>query len=774
MSEELDSGNNREKSASDGIESKINKRIRAKYSKYVIIFWSLFVLSIAFIIGLFAMISSGKLGYIPTFEELENPKVNLASEIYSSDGIVLGKYYIENRSDVEFCDIDTNLINALIATEDIRFYDHSGIDFKALLRAIKGVVTGQFSGGASTITQQFAKLLYHERDKSQKFKTIIQKLNEWVIASKLEKRYSKDEIITMYLNKFDFVNNAVGIKSAAKIYFNTTPDSLNVEESAVLVGMLKNPSLYNPVRRPDTVKYRRNVVMSQMVKYGYLDKAVYDSLKMQPVDMSKFGRQSHITGHATYFREYLRGVLKKWCNNHYKPDGSTYNLYEDGLKIYTTINSKMQNYAEKAVIEHLSQDLQPNFFRHWKGYKNAPFYFENNASQEVNKLMNQAMRRSERYRRLKKVDVSMDSIKIIFNTPTQMKVFSWKGEIDTVMTPMDSIHYYKFYLQAGLMSMEPNTGYVRAYVGGINYKHFQYDHVTQAKRQVGSTFKPFLYTLAMQNGLSPCTEFPNIQPIIYLDNGDTWEPRNSTDKDKGLEISLKYALATSNNWISGWLIKRFSPQSVVKIAQKMGVTGFLDPVPAIVLGTPDISLYEMVGAMNTFANKGVYIEPIFITRIEDKNGNLIETFIPKQQEAMSEETAYLMLVLLQGVVQYGTGIRLRLTYFYNNPIAGKTGTTNNQSDGWFMGITPKLTTGIWVGCEDRAAHFRTITLGQGANMALPVWALYMEKVYADSTLNIFRDIDFEKPLKPLSVEVDCDKYNSGDNINATDLDDDEF
>jgi penicillin-binding protein 1A len=774
MSEELNSGNNREKSTSDRIERKINKKIRAKYTKYVIIFWSLFVLGIASVIGLFAMISSGKLGYIPTFEELENPKVNLASEIYSSDGIVLGKYYIENRSDVEFCDIDTNLINALIATEDIRFYDHSGIDFKALLRAIKGVVTGQFSGGASTITQQFAKLLYHERDKSQKFKTIVQKLNEWVIASKLEKRYSKDEIITMYLNKFDFVNNAVGIKSAAKIYFNTTPDSLNVEESAVLVGMLKNPSLYNPVRRPDTVKFRRNVVMSQMVKYGYLDKAVYDSLKMLPVDMSKFGRQSHITGHATYFREYLRGVLKKWCNNHYKPDGSTYNLYEDGLRIYTTINSKMQNYAEEAVREHLSQDLQPKFFHHWKGHKYAPFYFENNPKQEVKKLMSQAMRRSERYRRLKKRDIPKDSIRLIFNTPTHMKVFSWSGEIDTVMTPMDSIHYYKFYLQAGLMSMEPQTGYVRAYVGGINYKHFQYDHVTQAKRQVGSTFKPFLYTLAMQNGLSPCTEFPNIQPIIYLDNGDTWEPRNSTDKDKGLEISLKYALATSNNWISGWLIKRFSPQSVVKIARKMGVTSFLDPVPAIVLGTPDISLYEMVGAMNTFANKGVYIEPIFITRIEDKNGNVVETFIPKQQEAMSEETAYLMLNLLQGVVQYGTGIRLRLKYHFENPIAGKTGTTNNQSDGWFMGITPELTTGVWVGCEDRAAHFRSISLGQGANMALPVWALYMERVYADSTLSIPRDIDFEEPLKPLSVEVDCDKYDSKGNIKATEIEDDEF
>jgi len=602
------------------------------------------------------MISSGKLGYMPTFEELENPKSNLASEIYSEDLELIGKYYIENRSDTRFSELDTNLVNALLATEDIRYYNHSGIDFKALVRAISGALMGQNKGGGSTITQQFAKLLFHERPDS-KVKRVIQKLNEWVIATKLEQRYSKDEIIALYFNKFDFVNNAVGIKSASKIYFNTTPDSLKLEEAAVLVGMLKNPALYNPVRRPDTVRFRRNVVLQQMVKYGYLTDSVYDSVKMVPIDMSKFGRQDHISGQATYFREYLRGKLKKWCREHFKPDGNPYDLYKDGLRIYTTLDSKIQQYAEEALIEHLSLDLQPTFFKHWAGHSNAPFYFEKNAKEEIKKIMRQAMRRSERYRKLKLGGVPKDSIELSFNTPTPMRIFTWNGEIDTVMTPLDSIHYYKFYLQAGLMSMEPTTGYVKAYVGGINYKHFQYDHVSQGARQVGSTFKPFLYTLAMQNGLSPCTKIANIQPIIYLDNGDTWEPRNSDDDDKGLELTLQYALATSNNWISGHLIKRFSPQSVVKIARNMGVKNFLDPVPAIVLGSADLSLYEMVGAMNTFANKGVYIEPIFITRIEDKNGNIIETFVPNQNEAMSEETAYLMLQLMKGVVSYGTGIR---------------------------------------------------------------------------------------------------------------------
>lgn len=717
------------------------------------------------------MVAAGKLGDMPSFEELENPKSNLASEIYSANNELLGKYYIENRTDVHFANLDTNLISALIATEDIRYYEHSGIDFRALARAVAGALTGQNRGGGSTITQQFAKLLFHKQPDSR-LERMVQKLKEWVIATQLEQRYSKEEIIAMYLNKFDFVNNAVGIKSAAKIYFNSSPDSLKLEQSALLVGMLQNPSLFNPNRRPDTAKHRRNVVLGQMLKYGYIQQEVFDSVRQLPVDMSHFGHQDHLSGNATYFREYLRGELKKWCSEHFKPDGTPYDLYKDGLKIYTTIDSRLQQYAEEAVTEHLSKDLQPAFFKHWDGYTNAPFYFENNAKEEIQKIMNQAMRRSERYRKMKLADVPADSIRLSFNTPTEMRIFSWDGEIDTVMTPMDSIRYYKFYLRAGLMSVEPNTGYVKAYVGGINYKHFQYDQVTQGARQVGSTFKPFLYTLAMQNGLSPCTKFANIQPIIYLDNGDTWEPRNSSSKDLGTEITLKYALATSNNWISGWLIKRFSPQSVVKIARKMGVTSFLDPVPAIVLGSSDVSLYEMIGGMNTFANKGVHIKPIFITRIEDKNGNVIENFVPEQNEAMSEETAYLMLELMKGVVDYGTGIRLKLSYDFENPIAGKTGTTNNHSDGWFMGLTPELSTGVWVGCEDRSAHFRTLGLGQGANMALPIWALYMQKVYADSTINLSME-DFVAPLEPLSVEVDCELFESQQKTKHI-IDDDEF
>ncbi len=494
-----------------------SQKKKSGYRKFLVIFWSIFVLAIFSIVLLFGLISAGKLGYMPTFEELENPKSNLASEVYSADQKLLGKFFIENRSNVNFSELDSNLVNALVATEDIRFYDHSGIDFRALLRALAGAATGQNKGGGSTITQQFSKLLFHERPDS-KLKRVLQKLNEWVIATKLEQRYSKEEIITMYLNKFDFVNLAVGIKSASKIYFNSTPDSLKLEESALLVGMLKNPALYNPVRRPDTAIFRRNVVLSQMNKYGYLPDSIYDSVKLLPLDMTRFGRQSHITGQATYFREYLRGQLKKWCREHLKANGEPYDLYKDGLKIYTTLDSRMQQYAEEAVVEHIGGRLQPDFFKHWEGYTNAPFFFENNASEEIKKIMNQAMRRSERYRNLKQANTSADSIILSFNTPVPMTVFSWNGEIDTVMTPMDSIHYYKFFIRTGLMSVEPNTGHVKAYVGGINYKHFQYDQVTQGQRQVGSTFKPFLYTLAMQNGLSPCSKFANIQPIIYLDS----------------------------------------------------------------------------------------------------------------------------------------------------------------------------------------------------------------------------------------------------------------
>ncbi|MBN1338350.1 MAG: transglycosylase domain-containing protein [Bacteroidales bacterium] len=735
-------------------DSESGNRDQGGIKKRLLIFWSAYGALFLLVVVLFFLISSGRFGYMPSFQELENPQSSLASEVYSANGDLLGKYYIENRSDAAYPELSPYLVDALIATEDIRFMNHSGIDFKALARALAGVLTGNSKGGGSTITQQLAKLLFHENPES-KILRVKQKLNEWVIAIKLEQRYSKEEILTLYLNKFDFVNNAVGIKSAAKIYFNTSSDSLKLEQAALLAGMMKNPAFYNPVRRPDTARFRRNIVLAQMHKYGYIDRVTYDSVKMLPVDMSHFKRQDHITGPATYFREILRAELKTWCAGHTKPDGTIYDLYRDGLKIHTAIDSRMQRYAEEAVAEHLSLDLQPAFFRHWKGHRNAPFYFQNNAEEEINNLMNQGMVRSERYRRLKAAGVSADLIKENFNTPVGMRVFSWRGEIDTVMTPMDSIRYYKFFLQAGLMSVEPGTGFVKAYVGGIDYKHFMYDHVVQAKRQVGSTFKPFLYTLAMENGMSPCDKISNIQPVIYLENGRTWEPKNANNKDIGREITLTYALATSNNWISGHLIKRFSPESVVKIARNMGVTSPLDPVPAIVLGSSDMSLYELIGAMNSFSNKGIFMKPVFITRIEDKHGNIIDSFVPEQQEAMSEETAYLMLQLMKGVVEYGTGVRLKYKYKFENPIAGKTGTTNNHSDGWFIGLVPELSTGIWVGCEDRSAHFRSLSLGQGANMALPVWALYMQKIYADSTIN-FSMGDFEKPAKPLSVKIDCD------------------
>ena len=473
--------------------------------------------------------------------------------------------------------------------------------------------------------------------------------------------------------------------------------------------------------------------------------------------------QDHTQGLATYFREYLRGQMKQWCSEHYKPDGTPYNLYTDGLKIYTTINSKMQQYAEEAVIEHMAADLQPSFFKHWEGYTNAPFAFEFNDPAEVritiDKIMDQAMKRSERYRLLRKAGVDMDSIKIIFNTPTGMRVFSWEGAFDTIMTPMDSIRYYKYYLLTGLMSVETETGYVRAYVGGIDYRYFKYDHVTQGRRQVGSTFKPFLYTLAMQEGeYSPCYKVPNISYSVELEDGTFWTPRNSSDERIGEEVTLKWALANSNNWISAYLMKRFSPQSVVKMARNLGVESPIPEVPAIALGTPDLSLYEMVGAMNTFANQGVYVKPTFITKIEDKNGNTLERFVPEKREAMDNVTAYKMLELMKGVVESGTGVRLRYRYGFDNPVAGKTGTTQNQSDGWFMGITPDLTTGVWVGAEDRSVHFRSIRLGPGANMALPKWAIYMNKIYADPSLGISRG-DFSKPLRDISIEFDCEKYD---------------
>jgi len=729
------------------------------HQHYLARFWMLYVLFLIFVFLFFIGIANGLFGTMPSFEELENPKTNLATEIYSSDNKLIGTYYVENRSNIEYNELPPHLVQALLATEDIRFEKHSGIDLKALFRVAFGLVTGNSKGGGSTLTQQLAKNLFPRERNLSKPQLVIRKFREWITAIRLERNYSKQEILAMYLNTVDFGSQSWGIKIAAKTFFNKPVDSLKVEESALLVGVINAPTWYSPVRNPERSFERRNLVLNQMERYDFITEAVFDSVTRIPLDMTEFGLRGHSTGLATYFREILRMEMKDWCNTHFKSDGTPYDLYKDGIKIYTTIDSRLQKYAEEALIQHLGKELQPAFFKHWRGYPNAPFVFDPEvATAETKSLLDQAMRRSARYMQLKDEGVPADSIRLIFNTPVKMRVFSWKGPVDTIMTPMDSIRYSKFFLQAGLMSMDPHTGYILAYVGGIDYRFFQYDHVKLSKRQVGSTFKPFLYSLAMQEGeFTPCSKVANVQYSVELPDGTIWSPQNNSKKRIGEEVTLKWALANSNNWISAFLIKRYSPQSVIKMARKMGVTSDLDPVPSLALGSSDISLYEMVGAFSTFPNKGVYIKPMMVTRIEDKYDNVIESFVPEKQEAMSEETAYLMLDLMKGVVQSGTGIRLRLKYSLNNPIAGKTGTTQNQSDGWFMGITPDLTTGVWVGAEDRSVHFRTISLGQGANMALPIWALYMQKVLADKTLQISKG-DFERPIQPLSVQLDCDKF----------------
>ena len=756
---------------------------KSNFRKHIIHFWMLYVSSLVLVVMFFVFISLGWLGYMPSLEELENPRSNLASEIYSADQQLLGKFYIENRSNIHYSELSPNLKNALIATEDIRFEEHSGVDFRAFIRVFWGVISGDNKGGGSTITQQLAKNLFPRKENPGFFTTVFSKFKEWVVAIKLERNYTKEEILAMYFNTVDFGNMAFGIKSAAVTYFGKDPKNLNIEESALLVGMLKAPSWYNPVHNTLRAMKRREVVLYQMYHYHFITRAQYDEIKLKPINLSKFQLQDHNNGLAPYFREYLRMIMSAnkpnqdeysdheqyrqdsiewisnelygWLNKNPKPDGTRYNLYRDGLRIYTTLNSKMQRYAEEAVNEHLSTNLQPEFFKHWKGVKNAPFDFpRTNAAYEVDRIINSAMRRTDRYRALRDANASDDEITQSFNRKIPMRVFSWKGDRDTIMSPRDSILYYKYYLQTGLMSVEPQTGFVRAYVGGINYKHFQYDHVKLLRRQVGSTFKPFVYTLAMQEGsYNPCSMVPNTLQVISLPTGQTWSPSNSTKYKEGQMVTLKDALAHSLNQVSAYLINQYSPQSVIKVARKMGIVSPIDPVPSICLGTCDLSLYEMVGAMNTFANKGVYIQPIFVTRIEDKNGNILRGFVPRQEEAMSAETAYQMITLMKGVVESGTGIRLRYRYKLMNPIAGKTGTTQNNSDGWFMGLTPDLVTGVWVGAEDRSVHFRSTNLGQGANMALPIWALYMQRIYSDPDIRLTK-ADFEKPHN-FNFNFDC-------------------
>ena len=728
--------------------------------------WIIFGVLLLIVVLFFFCVAKGVFGTMPTFEELENPRTNLATEIISADGKILGTYYIENRSNVRYAELSHYMPEALISIEDERFTEHSGIDQKALFRVAFGVLTGNKKGGGSTITQQLAKNLFPRGENLSTSKLVLRKFQEWITATKLEHNYSKEEIIAMYLNTVFFGHNAFGIRAAASTFFDKKPKDMNIEECALMAGVVNAPTLFSPVRNPERSLGRRNLVLRKMADNGFITQAECDSISLIPIDMSHFSIKDHNSGQATYFREFLRGELNEWAKNTTRADGQPYNIYRDGLRIYTTIDSRMQHYAEEAVKEFLGNELQPMFYKHWKGQKNAPF--SNVTADEIDHILETSMKRTERYRNLKNAGVPMDTIKTIFDRPVPMTVFSWKGHIDTVMSPMDSIRYYKWFLQASLISIESHTGHVKAYVGGLDYRFFKYDHVTQARRQVGSTFKPFLYSLAMQEGeYTPCTRIPNIQYNIKLEDGNVWSPSNSGGH-VGEEITLKYALAQSNNWISAYLMNQFGPNAVIAQARRMGVESPIDPVPAICLGVCDLKLIEMVGAMSTFANQGVYIKPMFITRIEDKNGNVIQRFSPEESEAMSELTAYKMVELMKGVVQSGTGIRLRSTYGLSNPIAGKTGTTQKQSDGYFMGITPDLTTGVWVGAEDRSVHFRSTQLGQGSHTALPIWALYMKKVYADKSLNISKG-DFTKPNIPgVDLNFDCDRYEKVEAIEYID------
>ncbi|OAD46571.1 penicillin-binding protein 1A [Polaribacter atrinae] len=729
------------------------------FKKYIKWFWLLVLGGFASILLLFLIASWGGLGKLPTFEELENPENNLATEIISSDGKTLGKYATENRTPIKFNDLPENLIKALVATEDERFFEHSGIDFKGTARAI--LKPG--SGGASTITQQLAKMLFTGRASRNIFLRIGQKVKEWVVATKLERQYTKNEILTMYLNKYDFINQAVGIRSAARIYFGKEPKELEVQESAMLVGMLKNASLFNPLRRAERVKNRRDVVLKQMNRSEFISLQEKDSLQALDLGLD-IHKEGHSDGSATYFRTYLQKYLRKWVEENPKPNGEEYNIFRDGLKIYVTIDSRMQKYAEEATEEHMS-NLQSYFFEEQKRNKNAPFY--DLEQSEINSILERAKKNSDRYKRLKIAGKSSKYIDEVFKTKTEMSVFSWKGDIDTIMSPIDSVRYYKYFLRSGLLSIEPQTGHIKAWVGGINNKHFKYDAVAQQKRQVGSTFKPFVYAAAInQLKLSPCDKFPNIPYTIPKGKygiPKAWTPENASRKYGGM-LSLKDGLAGSVNTMSARLIDMVGPENVVRLATSAGIESHIDANPAIALGAVDLSLLEMVSAYATFANQGLRVAPMILTRIEDKNGTVLEEFTPETKEVLSEESAYVVLDLLKGVTQSGSGVRLRLSwkradyitgnpYGFTNPIAGKTGTTQNQSDGWFMGIVPNLATGVWTGGEDRSTHFAGIAKGQGATMALPSWALYMQKVYADKTLNVSK-ADFEKPDN-LSINIDC-------------------
>lgn len=743
--------------------------------KVVKILWIFIALISLVCVFIFFSIAKGWIGYMPPVEDLENPNYKFATEVFSEDGKVLGTYSYskENRVFVGYNDLSPNIINALIATEDVRFAEHSGIDAYALTRAVvkRGILMQKNAGGGSTITQQLSKQLYSP-SADNVMERLFQKPIEWVIAVKLERYYTKEEILTMYLNKFDFLNNAVGIKTAAFTYFGCEPKDLKIEEAATLVGMCKNPSLYNPVRYNERSRGRRNVVLDQMRKAGYITEAERDSLQALPLKL-KYNRVDHKEGLATYFREYLRGVLtaKKpdkanyrgwqmqkyyedsldwennplfgWCEKNTKKDGTKYNLYTDGLKIYTTLDSRMQQYAEDAVTEHL-KELQGYFFKEKKGAKKAPYTFRL-TQEQVDEILGRAMRLSDRYRLMKKAGATEAEIKKAFDTPEEMSVFSWEGEKDTIMTPMDSIRYYKFFLRAGFMSMDPRSGHVKAYVGGPNYHYFQYDMVMVGRRQVGSTIKPFLYTLAMENGFSPCDEVRHVEYTLIDENGKPWTPRNANKKLIGDMVTVKWGLANSDNWITAYLMSKLNPYNLKRLIHTFGVRN-RDIVPSVslCLGPCEISVGEMVSAYTAFPNKGIRVAPLFVTRIEDNDGNVLATFAPEMQEVISVSSAYKMLVMLRAVVNEGTGGRVR-RLGVKADMGGKTGTTNYNADGWFMGFTPSLVSGCWVGGEDRDIHFDTMLHGQGASMALPIWTKYMVKVLGDKSLGYDENETFQLP-----------------------------
>ncbi len=766
-------------------KTKAAKKEQQDVKKHIKTFWKLLGVGVVLAIFLFLLASWGVFGKLPDETSLENPEKDLATQIISADGKVIGKFFKENRTPVQFEDLPSHLVNALIATEDVRFYDHAGIDARGTLRAF--FFLGK-RGGASTITQQLARQFFvGEASKNIIERVVLQKTKEWVIATRLERRYTKEEIITMYFNVYDFLNLAIGIESASNIYFDKAPKDLNIQESAMLVGMFKNSSLYNPRRNPEGVTNRRNVVLAQMAKYNYISEEEKDSLQKLPLGV-KFTPQKHDEGIGTYVREYIRGFMKQWAVDNPKPDGTLYNIDSDGLKVYTTLDSKMQEYAEEAVTAHM-KNLQKEFFSQNENNKTAPFL--NISKEEENKIMDAAMRRSDRWREMTKQGKSEKEIIASFKKETPMSIFSWKGSIDTTMTPLDSIRYYKSFLRASLMSMTPQTGEIKAWVGGIDYKNFKYDMVKTGERQIGSTFKPFVYATAIdQMHMSPCDTLPNTPytiPAGKHGNVKDWSPKNSSGTYGGM-MTLKAALANSVNTITARLIDRVGPKPVIELVRKMGVeTEDMPEVPSIALGTPDVSLYEMVGAYSSFANEGVYVKPILVQRIEDKNGTILYQNIPETKDVISKETAYVTLSLMQGVTQSGSGARLRhawagnspvyknavtgYPYEFTNPIAGKTGTTQNNSDGWFMGMVPNLATGVWVGGEDRASHFARTAYGQGATMALPIWGIFMRKCYEDEQLDISKN-NFEKP-KDMSIETDCSKYSEPKN-GSDEIPDDEF